>query len=67
MYLQGRGVVAVTTHLVGDVVLLRNLVERERETVMDLVMEVFMMETDWRLESERRASYCSVFSTNISE
>ena len=37
---------AVTTHLVGDVVLPRNLVERERETVMDLVMEVFMMETE---------------------
>ena len=46
MYLQGKGVVAVTTHLVGDVVLQRNLVERERETVMDLVMEVFMMETE---------------------
>ena len=37
---------AVTTHLVGDAVPLRNLVERERETVMDLVMEVFMMETE---------------------
>ena len=37
---------AVTTHLVRDVVLQRNLVERERETVMDLVMEVFMMETE---------------------
>jgi len=43
---QGRGVVAVTTHLAGDAAPLRNLVERERETVMDLVMEVFMMETE---------------------
>ena len=37
---------AVTIHLAGDAALQRILVEREREIVMDQVMEVFMMETE---------------------
>merc|ERR1712002_97691 len=40
-----RGVVVVTIHLGGDAAPQRTLVERERETVMELVMEVIMMET----------------------
>ena len=45
MSLQVRGVVVVTIHLAGDAAPLRTLVEREKETVMELVMEVIMMET----------------------
>ena len=45
MYVQVRGVVAVTIHLAGDAAPQRILVEREKVIVMELVMEVIMMET----------------------
>jgi len=37
--------VGVTIHLGGGAAHQRTLVGRERETVMELLMEVFMMET----------------------
>ena len=45
LYVQVRGVVAVTIHLAGDAAPQRILVEREKVIVMELVMEVIMMET----------------------